>query len=187
MLRRVGLIAGCFALAALLTAQRFPAVNSTLPGALTPATGAGVTLDQPGVLSHQVYRVTMTFAAFSAAALTADHLIATLPARTRLCGLYAQVTQVFTGGLTSAATLTVGSSVGGTQYFLASDVRTAVRVIGLAAGDLGTSLATTVQGCAPPTFAGTTPVGARITTVGANTNALTQGSVTFFLVTEVLP
>ena len=60
---------------------------------------------------------------------------------------------------------------------------------GLADADMGTELtrAAAIQGAAVVTWGGTTTVTARLTTVGANTDALTAGSITWYLICEVLP
>lgn len=156
---------------------------------ITAASGTGITVNATGNLRRTVYKVTLSQAAFAAAALTADATIATLPAKTRLVGVYADVTQVFSGGAVSAATMILGKTVGGNEYLLSFDIKTATIRKGLLDADLGASLtrANRVQDADLPSFTGTTTVSARLTTVTANTNALTQGSVTFYLICETLP
>jgi len=165
-----------------------PAVNITAYD-ITSGTGTGLTVNNVGEMVRQVHKVTTTFAAFSAAALTADKTIATLPAKTRLCALYADVTQTFSGGTVATATLSLGTSAGGLGLILAADVKTAVVTLGLLDADLGASVtrAASIQGCYVPSWSGTTILSARITTTVGNTSALTQGSITWYIVTEVLP
>jgi hypothetical protein len=157
--------------------------------AITAGSGTGFTLNNSGEVRRLTYKCTVTFAGFSAAALTADKTIATLPAKGRLVAVYTDTTQVYSGGAVATATLQLGKTVGGTEYILAHDVKTATIRKGLADADLGASIsrANAVQGGDLPSFTATTAISARITTTGANTNALTQGSTTFYLEVEVLP
>lgn len=154
--------------------------------AITAGTGTGLTINSAGNFNRQVYKVTVTYAGFAAAALTADHTIATLPAKTKIVGFYADTTVPFTGGAVSAASLTVGKSAGGVEYIATHDVFSGAITRGLADADMGTELvaAALIQGGAVVNWTATTTVSARITTVTANTNQLTAGSVTFYIVTE---
>jgi hypothetical protein len=153
---------------------------------ITAGTGTGLTVNDAGSLTRQTYKVTVTYAGFSAAALTADHTIATLPAKTKIVGFYADTTVPFTGGGVTATALTVGKSAGGTEYIASHDVLSGAVTKGLADADMGTELvaAALIQGGAVVNWSGTTTVSARITTTTANTNALTAGSVTFYIITE---
>ena len=167
------------------------AISSLKPSspAITAGSGTGITVNNVGEVRRLVYSVTATYAAFSAAATTADKTIATLPAKTRLVGIVADCTTAFTGGAVSAASLKIGSSAGGTQFLALSDVFTSAATYGLADADLGTALvrSAAVLGGTLPSWSSTTTVNARITTTTANTNALTAGSVTVYLVCEVYP
>jgi hypothetical protein len=155
---------------------------------ITAGTGTGLTVDASGHVIQQVYKVTVTYAGFSAAALTADKVIATLPAKTRLVGMYADTTTPFTGGGVTAATLMVGKSAGAAEYIAVHDVLSGAVTKGLADADMGTELvaAARIQGGAIVNWTGTTAITARLTATTANTNALTAGSVTFYLITERL-
>ncbi len=153
---------------------------------ITAGTGTGLTVNDAGHLGKATYVVTVTYAGFSSASsLTADHTIATLPAKTRLIAVYADVTTPFTGGTVSAATLTVGKSAGGVEYLAVCDVKTGAVTKGLADADMGTEMtrAAQIQGSAIVNWTGTTTVSARITTVTDTTDHLAAGSVTFYLVT----
>jgi len=170
--------------------EKFAVDNTGLvystPIAITAGSGTGLTVNSTGNVNRQVYKVTVTYAGFSAAATTADKTIATLPAKTKIVGFYADTTAAFTGGAVSATALTVGKSAGGVEYIATHDVLSAAIVRGLADADMGTELtrAAAIQGGAIVNWAATTTVSARITTTTANTNALTAGSVTFYIVTE---
>lgn len=156
---------------------------------ITAGSGTGVTVNDQGSVARQIYKVTVTFAALAAAATTADKTIATLPAKTRLVGIIADTTTQYTGGGVTAATIIVGKSVGGNEYVVSHDVFTAPITRGLADADLGTSInrASAIQGGDLPSWTGTTNVSVRLTTVTANTDQLTAGSTTYYLVCEKYP
>lgn len=156
---------------------------------ITAGSGTGVTVDESSAVERVVYKVTVTFAALAAAATTADKTIATLPAKTRLVGIIADTTTTYAGGLVVAATLIVGKTVGGNEYIVSHDVFLAAVTKGLADADLGTSInrANAIQGGDLASWTATTNVSVRLTTTGANTNALTQGSTTYYLITEKHP
>lgn len=156
---------------------------------ITEASGTGITVNTGGELHTLVYKVTLTQAAFSAAATTADATIATLPAKMQINGIWADVTQVFSGGAVATANMTCGKTAGGNEYLVSFDVKSATLQRGLVDGDLGASInrANAVQGGDMPSWTATTAVQCRMTTTGANTNALTQGSITYYIRTTSLP
>lgn len=156
---------------------------------ITKGSGTGYTLNNSGEVRKLTFKATTTFASFAAAALTADKVIATLPAKARILAVYADTTTKYIGGAVATATLRLGSTAGGVEVLASHDVFTAAVTKGLADADLGTSLvrAAAVQGGYMPSFTATTALTARITTTGANTNALTQGSTTWYIECEVLP
>lgn len=183
------------------TASQYLTVNGNLRGLesvsnsaadITVGSGTGLTVNQTGTIGQQVYRVTVDYTGFqSASSLTADHTIATLPAKTRLIAVYADVATLFSGGTVSAATLTLGKSAGGAEYLASHDVftgATGAAPIGLIDADMGTEMtrAALIQGSAIVNWSGTTAVSARITTVTDTTDHLAAGSVTFYLITERL-
>ncbi len=156
---------------------------------ITKGSGTGFTLNNSGEVRRLTYKCTLTFAGLAAAALTADKIIATLPAKAKITAIYADVTTKFIGGAVSAATLKIGSTVGGAEVLASFDCFTAAVTKGLADADLGTSLvrAAAIQGGFMPSFTATTGINVRLTTVTANTNALTQGVVVIYIECEVLP
>lgn len=156
---------------------------------ITAGSGTGVTVNEVGALQRLIYKVTVTYEALSAAGLTADKTIATLPAKMRLVGIVADTTTKYIGGAVTAATLIVGKSAGGNEYIVSHDVFAAAITKGLADADLGTSInrASAIQGGDLPSWTATTIVSVRLTTVTANTNAITQGQTVFYLVTEQMP
>jgi hypothetical protein len=157
--------------------------------AITSGSGTGINPLDRGSVRTLVSKVTISRTPFSAAATTADVTIATLPAKTQLHGIWAELTQVFSGGSVSAATMVCGKTAGGNEYLVSFDVKSATLQRGLVDGDLGTSInrANAVQGGDMPSWSSTTAVRCRLTTTGANTSALTQGSITFYLKTTQLP
>lgn len=162
---------------------------SSVPAQITAGSGTGLTVNRLGSLQRQVYKVTLTYAGLSAGAKTADHVIATLPAKTRLVGIIADTITPYTGGGESAATLIVGKTTGGNEYIVSHNVFAGATTKGLADADLGTALAraTAIQGGDLPSWTTTTAVSVRLTTTTNNTSGLTAGSTTYYLTTEVMP
>lgn len=156
---------------------------------ITKGSGTGFTLNDSGSVRRQTYKCTTTFAAYAAAATTGDKVIGTLPAKARIVAIYADTTTKYIGGAVATCTLRLGTTAGGVEVLASHDVFTAAVTKGLLDADLGTSMvrASAIQGGYMPSFTGTTSLTARITTTGANTNALTQGSTTWYIETEVLP
>lgn len=125
------------------------------------------------------------------AALTQAVYIATLPAKTQLVACYADTTTAF-AGLAGTIQASVGTSAAN-NLLLIHDIKTAAVTKGLISADLGTSLATSIQGgmrvlnwtgAVQPyvTFtSGTGNLGN-----GSVTN-LNAGMMTVYLVTETLP
>ena len=157
---------------------------------ITSGSGTGVTVNHTGAVIQQIYKVTTTYAAYSDTDTTKGIVIATLPAKTRLIACYAETTAAYTGGAVSAATLEVGITAEGAAEIIAThDVFSGAVTKGLADADMGTGMtrAAQIQGAYTPSFTGTTAIYATIDTTTANTNALTAGSTTFYLITERLP
>ena len=154
---------------------------------ITAGSGTGVTVNSAGNLNREIYKVTATYQALSSlSSLTADKVIATLPAKTRLVSIITDTTIPYTGGTVSAATLQVGKTTGGVEYMAVHDVLSGAVTRGLADADLGTSMvrAAAVQGGDLPSWSGTTNISVRLTTVTDTTDHLTAGSTTYYLITE---
>lgn len=154
-------------------------------GNITQSVSTGtLTLDSGSVLT-QTYKVSVT-RGFTGAATTADVVIATLPAKTRLISIIADTITTWSGGGVTACTQTIGTTAGGAQLIASYDCFTAAVTKGLADADMGTSMtrAAAVQGGTIPSWTATTPIYLRITTTTANTNALTQGETVVYLITE---
>lgn len=155
------------------------------PPIATSGSGSGVTVNYAGKLGRQILKITMTYAAFTAAAKTKSLTIATVPAKTRIVGCIADITIAFTGGGESAATLAVGLTTGD-QIILAADVLTAAATYGLADSDLGANFARAdaIQGGYVPSWSASEAITATLVTTTNNISSLTAGSVTFYLITE---
>jgi hypothetical protein len=164
---------------------------------ITQSGATGVTSNHGGALQRQVFKATVAKEAFVSAAVTSDVTVATLPAKTVVLGVYADLTQVFACTATctsSTLSMTLGTAAGGTELLLSFDADAAITLIGDTDAEMGSWLAraTFVQGGRVSSFSATTPVSLRLTSGtgnignGSATN-LSQGSITFYLVTERLP
>lgn len=165
--------------------------------AITAGSGTGITVGEAAVLRRTAYRVTVGHTQFTSAALTHDVTIATLPAKTRLVSIIADLTDTFAcASVCTSTTLSmiVGKTAGGNQYIISFDADAAVAVLGDADAELGTSInrANAIQGGDLPSWTVATNVSARLTSGTGNlgngtvTN-LSKGTVTFYLVTEIMP
>jgi hypothetical protein len=154
--------------------------------AITAGSSTGLTVNSVGNGNRQVYKVTTTYLAYETTpnSLTQDLVIATLPAKTKLVGIYADTTIAYAGADT--VTLMVGKAAAGVEYIAVHDVKTIAVVKGLADADLGTEMnhAGQIQGGALVNWTATIPVTVRITTATQHTDDLSAGSTTFYLVTE---
>jgi hypothetical protein len=144
-----------------------------------------------------VYKVTVAYTQFIAAAVTADLTIATLPAKTRLVGVYADLTTPFVCAATCTTgtlSMTAGTAAGGAQILDSFDIDAAAAVFGDTDAELGSSVdaAARVQDAFVASWSATQVVTIRLTSgtgnvgTGAATN-FNAGSVTFYLITEILP
>ena len=156
----------------------------------TQAWAAGsLTVAANPAYSRFTYKITTPYSSFSSAGTTFDLTIYALPAKTRLVSVLADSTVAWTGTACTAITAQLGKSAGGVEYLIAFDAKTATIRRGLADADLGTSInrATAVQGGDLPSFTAETNLSVRVTTTLCNTNALTAGSIDWYLTTEALP
>jgi hypothetical protein len=154
---------------------------------ITAGSGTGVTIVDAGSANQTLYKVTTTYAAYSDSDTKKGIVIATLPIKTKILSCYADTTAAYTGGTVSAATLVVGVTAEDAAEIIAShDVFAGAVTKGLADADMGTGMtrAAAIQGGYLPSWTGTTAIYATINTTDGNTNALTAGSTTFYLITE---
>jgi hypothetical protein len=164
---------------------------------ITPGSGTGVSIVDAGSLRTQLYKITVLYSNLITAGVTHDLTIATLPAKTIVHSMIANVTTPFVCAATcTTATLsaTIGSAAGGTQYLASFDIDAAAAVFGDANAEVGASMdaAGFTNGGYSPNFASTSVVSVRFTSGTGNlgngtvTN-LNAGSVTFYIIASVLP
>ncbi len=152
----------------------------------SPPSGAGITVNYNGRVQRVAYKLTTTYVAWQAAALTKDiNLFVTKP-RERIVACYTDTTVAY-AGLGSTITLRVGSTAGGQQIIVDHDVKTAPVTKGLVDADLGTSFnrANAIQGAFLPIWAGSGVIQSRMTSGSGNLSGLNAGSTTFYIETEV--
>ena len=163
----------------------YPDALRVTAGNITQSASTGTLTLESGSVTTQTYKVSVT-RGFAGAALTADVVIATLPAKTRLISIIADTTTAWSGGGVSACLQTIGTTLGGAELIASYNCFSAAITRGLVDADMGTSMtrAAAVQGGTIPSWSTTTPIYLRITTTTANTNALTQGETIVYLITE---
>ena len=176
-----------------------PATGSLFTGAagITAGSGTGITVNNAGEFRETAYKVTIDEAAFLTAGVTSDVTIATLPAKTLLTGIVADLTEVFAcSSVCTSATLSivVGRGAGGNEFLASFDADAATAVFGDADGELGTTMAraAAVQAGSPEAWASTQAVVMRLTSATGNIgdgalNTLSTGNVTVYLTAKVLP
>lgn len=158
----------------------------TIPFGTAPS-GTGIATwndtTKAAMSSNYVLQVTVSQAALTAAATSEAITLWTVPAKTRVVRVVADVTAAFTGGGTTAGTVEVGIASGDTDAYLTSfDVFTAPVTKGLIYGDKGVAL--TVAGGeagAYPNWSGTGVISALFGSATANVADFTTGSVTFYI------
>ena len=163
---------------------------------LTAGSGTGVTVDDVGSLRTQVYKVTVDYTQFDAAAVTHDLIIATMPAKTIIHSVIADVTAQFVCAsvcTTGTLSATLGITAGGVEFLESFDIDAAAATFGDADSEVGDKIdvaANTNGGYVH--WAGTTIVmrgtsGTGNWGDGAGTTNLNAGSVTFYILYSVLP
>lgn len=172
-------------LALLLLTQTF---RSPAPGSsLTLGSASGVTGVDTG---SGLAKVTVSRTGIVCASTNCDITLATLPAKTKIVGLVAEVTQTFACTATctsSTLSITAGKTAGGTEYLLSFDVDAALIRVGLSSATAGASLVASAAGGGDvPSWTGTTTLQMRFISGtgnignGSATN-LSQGSVDFYI------
>jgi hypothetical protein len=148
-------------------------------GVGTAGSGTGYTVIASGAIRPFVHKITVTYAAMTAAGTT-DVTVWTLPSKTRMSRMIDDVTTTFTGGALSAVSVTCGTTAGGNEYLLAHSAYTAAATFGDVAAEIGAGLlSATVADI--PSFSATTAIICRFTCTGANCSAATAGSATYYL------
>ena len=151
---------------------------------------AGTTVNANGVSRRSVYKVTVPSTVFIAAALTQDVTIGTLPAKSRIDYVYADVTAAFASAAASS-TMRLGTQVNGTELLADKDVKAFTGQLGDADAELGTILAAAGRINGGALVWASSPISLRITNVGANlgtgaVTSFTTGDVTIYIGYELL-
>ena len=159
---------------------------ATLDGTLPAGTGSTVPADSSSRLASVVHKVTVTFANLATGAgATKDTTIWTVPAKTKVMRVIADVTAAFTGGTIASGNVKVGKTAGGAEYLTAGDMFTAPAVYGDTLGEEGASLSAGVGDI--PAWAATQAISARFTVGGDTVDHCTAGSCTFYIETIQYP
>ncbi len=151
----------------------------------TAGSGTGYTMNQTSTLAHQVHKITLINTALDAAA-TSDETVWTVPAKTRILRMVADVTATFSGGGITDMDVTCGPTAGSAGYLVSFDVDTATGVYGEVAAEIGANLLSATFADIP-SWSATTAIICRFTCAGANCNAATQGSMTLEIEHMVYP
>jgi hypothetical protein len=149
----------------------------------TAASGTGITAVYSGAVRRFVHKVTVTNAAMTAAGTT-DITLAVTPTNARIERVLAEVTQVFSGGALSAVAVTCGKSAGGNEYLLSHSQLSATGAFGDVVAEMGAGLVSATladMGTVSAGVPGAITVQCRYTCTGANCNAATQGSTTYYV------
>jgi len=146
----------------------------------TAGSGTGITASSTNYGRHVVHKITVGFAAMDVASTTESIILWTLPAKTRVLRVIADVTSEFLGGIISAVTLKTGVTEGGEQLLLSGNVLTTPITLGALQAQLGVDLLGGTSFSTDVFWSGTVVRGS-FTSVGANLSELTQGSVTFYI------
>lgn len=168
-------------------------VNTLAPSTIegTPGSGPGLLNDSVNFGRHVVRQITLAYDAFSgSASTTEDVAIWTLPAKTRVLRVVADVTTPFTGGSISDIDVTVGRTAGGDEYLLSFDADTATGTYGIIQSQIGDNIVGAslfAPGGEGDMQWAESSVQCRFTATGANLDSLSAGSVTFYLETCTYP
>lgn len=153
----------------------------------TAGSGTGIVVNGTALEQTVLHKVTIDFTAVQAAALTADVVLWTLPVKSRVLRVVADVTTKFIGGAIATCAMTCGSSAGGNQFLLSGNVFTAAITLGDGQAELGAGVVGGTGFSSDLSWAAATPVQCRFTSTVANLSALTQGSVTFYIESVIYP
>lgn len=174
----------------------FTTVKSTTYQA-TAGSGTGITVNDAGAITIQIYKVTITSTQFISNATTHDLTWVTVPAKARVLTVFADLTQTFAcASVCTTATLSiiVGKTVGGNEYLVSFDADAAAAQFGDADAEFGASLtrAGSIAAGDLPSWSGATALKLRMTSGTGNlgngtTTNLSQGSITLYLVYYIFP
>lgn len=147
---------------------------------LAGTAGTG-TVVRTAALRHYIHKITLPFTSVQTGGTTNDIVLWTVPAKTRILRVVADVTTQFSGGAIATCVMRSGNVANGNQYLLDGNVLAAPIVLGDGQAELGAGIVGGTGFSTDMIWASTTPVQCRFTSTGANLSALTQGSVTFYI------
>lgn len=164
---------------------------------VTPVAATGVTVNDVGTPRRSLYKVTVNFTAFTAAAVTQDISLGIIPAKTRLLGILADLTQAFVCAATcttATISVTTGKTAGGAEWLASFDADAATARWGLIDADMGTTMtrAAAINGGDMLSWTANTTAQLRLTSGTGNVGTGTAtnfnaGSITYYLITEQFP
>lgn len=149
----------------------------------TAPVGTGISVNRLSALRTVLHSVTIAETALTDADTSQAIDIWTVPAKTRVVRIIADVTAAFTGGGNTACTLQVGVSGGDTDAYLkAFDCFSGAVTKGLVYADLGVALDPASTGVAAfPDFTGAKAIAAQWDSTTGTVAGFTAGSVTFWI------
>lgn len=146
----------------------------------TAGSGTGISGASTNYGRHVVHKISIARQAVQTADTSRTVLIWTLPTKTRVLRVVADVTAAFAGGSIAACTLKTGVAENGTEFLLSGDIFTAPIVLGDAQSELGANIVGGT-GFSADTFWSAQGIYATFTSSGANLSELTTGAVTFYV------
>lgn len=146
----------------------------------TAGSGEGISGAATNYGRHVVHKISLSYTALGVDDTTKDVTLWTLPAKTRVLRVIADVTQEFLGGLIADVTLVVGNSTGGDEYLLTQDVFAGVGTYGASQAELGDGVVGGTGFSGDLTWSSTTVVQCRFVSDEVM-SALTQGAATFYI------
>lgn len=149
----------------------------------TAGSGTGITTGYTSAVRQWVHKQTIDRTALTAAATT-DLTVWTTLTNTRLTRVFANVTQVFTGGALSAMTFQCGKSAGTNEYLVGGSVFAAQTTLGDVQAEIGAGLLSATladMGTPAAGVPGAIAISCRFTCTGANCSVATQGSLTLYI------
>ncbi|KKN24197.1 hypothetical protein LCGC14_0897280 [marine sediment metagenome] len=160
---------------------------------VTAGSGTGVTVNVTGAVRRVVYKVTVTSGQWITNGTTHDFTVATLPAKSRVTDVVADLTTTFACTATctsSTLAIVVGKGSGGSEYLDSFDADATTATFGDVDSERGGSLQGVING--EVTWGSTQAIVARLISSSGNvgngtvTN-LSKGTVTFYITTEEMP
>lgn len=164
----------------------------TTASVLTSGAVAGVTYTNLGTVRHGIAQITVPHDALIVGAANADLSLLTLPAKTAVYRVVADVTEAFVLGAEAGMTVKCGVSAGGAELLASADIDAAVAVFGDAIAEEGSSIVNAGNQIGPAIYWTGDTFECRFASGGINwgdgaTTASTAGSATIYVEYAVYP